>query len=110
MISIAQLFTQWATSTLARKTIFVISYPNSPQHDTRHFVKQNINVHENFEGIDDLMCLSYKIQSLLDKLPLNRAADTYGIFAEYIFMLIQACATSSVVTSSWFEPVLVIDC
>jgi len=35
-----------------------------------YFVKQNINSHGNFEGIGELMCNSYKIKSLLHKLPL----------------------------------------
>jgi len=37
------------------------------------------------EGIDELMCNSFKIKSLLHKLPLNRAAGKDGIFAEHIF-------------------------
>jgi len=44
-------------------------------------VHQNISSHSNFEGIDELMCNSFKIKSLLHELPLNRAA---GIFAEHI--------------------------
>ena len=39
-----------------------------------NFVHQNINSHSNFEGIDELMRNSFKIKSLLHKLPLNRAA------------------------------------
>ena len=50
-----------------------------------NFVHQNIISHGNFEGIDELMCNSYKIKSLLHKLPLNRAAGKDGIFAEHIF-------------------------
>ena len=49
------------------------------------FVKQNINWHENFEGIDGLMCYSYKMKSLFHKLPLNRATGKHGIFAEHSF-------------------------
>ena len=49
------------------------------------FVKQNTNSQENFEGINALMCNSYKIKSLLHKLPLNHAAGKHGIFAEHIF-------------------------
>ena len=37
------------------------------------------------EGIDELMCNSFKIKSLLYKLPRNRAAGKDGIFAEHIF-------------------------
>jgi len=44
-------------------------------------VKQNINFHGNFEETDELMCNSFKIKSLLHKLPLNRAAGKDGIFA-----------------------------
>ena len=50
-----------------------------------NFVHQNINSHSNFEGIDELICNSFKIKSLLHKLPLNRAAGKDGIFAEHIF-------------------------
>jgi len=46
---------------------------------------QNIISHGNFEGIYELMCNSFKITSLLHKLPLNRAAGKDGIFAEHIF-------------------------
>jgi len=53
--------------------------------------KQYIFSHGNFEGIDELMCNSFKIKSLLYKLPLDRAASKDGIFAEHIF-----CADSSV--------------
>jgi len=56
-----------------------------------NFVHQKIISHGNFEGIDELMCNSYKIKSLLHKLPLNRAAGENGIFAEHIF-----CVDSSV--------------
>ena len=45
---------------------------------------KNINTHSNFEGFDELMCNSFKIKSLLHKLPLNHAAGKDGIFAEYI--------------------------
>ena len=44
-----------------------------------------VNSHSNFEGVDELMCNSFKIKSLLHKLPLNRAAGKDGIFAEHIF-------------------------
>jgi len=57
-----------------------------------NFVKQTINSHHNFEGIDELMCNSFKIISLLHKLPLDRAAGKDGIFAEQFSMLIQVCA------------------
>jgi len=50
-----------------------------------NYVKQNIIPHGNFEGIDELMCSSFKIKSLLHKLPLDRAAGKDGIFAEHIF-------------------------
>ena len=50
-----------------------------------NFVHQNIISQGNFEGIDELMCNSFKIKSLLHKLPLNRAAGKDGIFAEHIF-------------------------
>ena len=49
-----------------------------------NFVNQNIISHSNFEGIDELMCNSFKIKSLLHKQPLNRAAGKDGIFAEHI--------------------------
>ena len=49
-----------------------------------NFVHQNINSHSKFEGIDELMCNSFKIKSLLHKLTLNRAAGKDGIFAEHI--------------------------
>ena len=49
-----------------------------------NFVHRNINSHSNFEEIDELMCNSFKIKSLLHKLPLNRAAGKDGIFAEHI--------------------------
>jgi len=39
----------------------------------------------NFEGVDELMCNSFKIKSLLHKLPLNRAAGKDGIFGEHNF-------------------------
>jgi len=47
-------------------------------------VKQIINSHSNFEGIDELMCNSFKIKSL-HKLPLDRTAGKDGIFAEHFF-------------------------
>jgi len=50
-----------------------------------NFVHQNIISHGNFEGIDELMCNSFKIKSLLHKLPLNGAAGKDDIFAEHIF-------------------------
>ena len=50
-----------------------------------NFVHQNKLSHGNFEGIDELMCNSFKIKSLLYKLPRNRAAGKDGIFAEHIF-------------------------
>ena len=49
--------------------------------------------HGNFEGIDEFMCNSFKIKSLIYKLPLHRAAGKYGIFAEHVSVLIQVCAT-----------------
>jgi len=39
-----------------------------------NFVKENINSHGNFEGINELRCNSFKIKSLLRKLPLDLAA------------------------------------
>jgi len=50
-----------------------------------NFVHQNIISHANLEGIDELMCNSFKIKSLLHKLPLNRAAGKNVIFAQHIF-------------------------
>ena len=50
-----------------------------------NFVHESIISHGNFEGIDELMCNSFKIKSLLHKLPLNRASGKDGIFAEHIF-------------------------
>jgi len=49
-----------------------------------NFVHQNIIAHGHFEGIDELMCNSFKIKSLLHKLRLNHAAGKDGIFAEHI--------------------------
>ena len=49
------------------------------------FCASNIISHANFEGIGDLMCNSFKIKSLLHKLPLTRAAGKDGFFAEHIF-------------------------
>ena len=49
-----------------------------------NFVHQNINSHSKFEGIDELMCNSFKTKSLLHKLPLNHAAGKDGIYAEHI--------------------------
>ena len=46
-------------------------------------------------AIDNLMCNNFK--SILQKLPSNRAAGKYGIFAEPIFMLIQVCVITSIV-------------
>ena len=48
-------------------------------------MQQDIISHGNFEGIDELMCNSFKIKSLLHKLPLNREAGKDGIFGEHIF-------------------------
>jgi len=48
-------------------------------------VKQNINSHGNFVGIDELMCNSFKIKSMLHKLPLDGVAGKGDIFAEHIF-------------------------
>ena len=70
---------------------------SSKNCELRNFVKPKINSQENCEGIDDLMCKSYKIKSLLHKLPLNRAAGKDGTFAEHIFMVIRVCATTWVV-------------
>ena len=50
-----------------------------------NFVQQNIISHGNFEWIDELMCNSFKIKSMLHKLLLNRAVGKDGIFAEHIF-------------------------
>jgi len=44
-----------------------------------NFLKQNLISHGNFEGIDELMCNSFKIKYLLRKLPMDRAADKDGI-------------------------------
>jgi len=64
---------------------------NSSKHcEIGNYVKQNIISHGNFEGIDEL-CSSFKIKSLLNKLPLHRGAGKDGIFPEHIF-----CADSSV--------------
>jgi len=49
------------------------------------------------------MCNSYKIKSLLHKLPLDRAPGKDGIFAEHIFMLIQVCVTTEVFCSMCVE-------
>jgi len=59
---------------------------NSSKHcEIGNFLQQNIISHGNFEGIDELMHNSFKIKSLLHKLPLNRATGKDGIFAEHIF-------------------------
>jgi len=61
---------------------------NSPKNcEIGNLVKQNINSHGNFGRIDDLLriCNSYKIKSLLHKIPLDHVAGNDGIFAEHIF-------------------------
>jgi len=58
---------------------------SSKNFEIGNFVHQNIISYGNFEGIDELMCNSFKIKSLLHKLSLNRTAGKYGIFAEHIF-------------------------
>ena len=50
-----------------------------------NFVCQNIISNGHFEGIDMLMCNSFKIKYMLHKLPLNCAAGKDDIFAEHIF-------------------------
>jgi len=50
-----------------------------------NFVHQHIISHGNFKGIYELMCNSFKIKSLLHKLPLNCAAGKDGILVEHIF-------------------------
>ena len=57
---------------------------SSKKHVIGNFVHQNIISHSKFEGIDELMCNSFKIKYLLHKLSLNRAAGKDGIFAEHI--------------------------
>jgi len=47
-------------------------------------VKHNIDSHGNFDGINDLICNSYKIKSVLHELPLDHAAGKDGMFAEHI--------------------------
>jgi len=58
---------------------------SSKNCEIANFVQQNITSHGNFEGIDELMCNSFKIKSLLHKLLLNHAAGKDVIFAEHIF-------------------------
>jgi len=45
-----------------------------------------MNSHGNVEGIDDLLCNSYEIHSLLHKVPLDHVGlfDKAGIFSEHI--------------------------
>ena len=58
---------------------------SSKNCDMGNFVQQNITSNGNFEGIDELICNSFKTKSLLHKLPLHRTAGKDGIFAEHIF-------------------------
>jgi len=68
---------------------------NSSKHcEIGNFVHQNIISHGNFEEIDELMCNSFKIKSLIHKLPLNRAAGKMASLLNTFFMLIQVCATT----------------
>jgi len=53
-------------------------------------VKQHTNSHDNFEGIDDLMCNSYKIISLLHKLPLNGAAAKMAFLLNTFFYAVSS--------------------
>jgi len=76
------------------KKHFTALLNSSKNCEIGNFVKQSINSQENFDGIDDWMCNSYKIKSLLHKLTLNRVAGKDGILAERIFMLIQVCAVT----------------
>jgi len=62
---------------------------SSTNCENGNFVKQNINSHGNFGGTDELMCNSFKIKSLLHKLPLNRAAGKDGSLLNTFSMLIQ---------------------
>jgi len=82
------------------KKHFTALLNSSKNCEIGNFVKQSINSQENFDGIDDWMCNSYKIKSLLHKLTLNRVAGKDGILAERIFMLIQVCAVTWVVCST----------
>jgi len=58
---------------------------SSKKCEIGNFVHQNIISHGSFEGTDELTCNSFKIKSLLHKVPLNRPAGKDGIFAEHIF-------------------------
>jgi len=50
-----------------------------------NYVKANVNSRGHYGGVDKLIFNSFKIKSLLHKLPLDRAAGKDGIFAEHIF-------------------------
>jgi len=67
------------------RTHFAALLNSSKNYEIGNFVKQNIIPHGNFVGIDELMCNSFKIKSLLYKLPLDHAAGKDDIFAEHIF-------------------------
>jgi len=55
---------------------------SSKNCESGKFVKQNINSHGNYEGIDDFMCNSFKIKSLPPKPALDRVD---GNFANHSF-------------------------
>jgi len=78
------------------ETHFAALLNSSKNCEMGNFVKQNITSCGNSEGIDDLTCNSYKIKSLLHKLPLDHKAGKDGIFPEHIFY---ADASVCVITS-----------
>jgi len=68
---------------------------SSKNCENGNFVHQNIISYGNFEGIDELMCNSFKIKTLLHKLPLNRApGKKMASLLNTFSMLIQVCATT----------------
>jgi len=48
---------------------FVALLDSTKNYETGNFVKQNINSQDSFESTGDFMCNSYKIKSLLPRLP-----------------------------------------
>ena len=78
------------------ETHFAALLNSSKNCEMGNFVKQNITSCGNSEEIDDLTCNSYKIKSLLHKLPLDHKAGKDGIFPEHIFY---ADASVCVITS-----------
>ena len=80
-----------------------------------NFVHQNIISYCNFEGIDELMGNSFKIKSLLHKLPLNWAAGKDGIFADssvcnHLSSLFNVCLMHGKIPQECMQTVIVPIC